>query len=270
VRAAKDLVDGIVNSSRIPALKRRQDIQRELHSHIEDFVAAARAAGRSQDEIERLVLTNFGEPEQIAREFAWVYRHERHRVRALALALSTLLLASGLSAAVLAAQAALAFGLGTPVMSVLASPHTVIEALDILAFVATYLGITSLEKVFATYRFPKAAFLIMVILAVLAVASAATDLRIPLPILGLVSGILFRAVQLYVTPALARVGIVVILFPLAGVILTLVRWPAPPAALAATYASWLVLGAAYQLVTQVAARVDTALLNGLQKVRESY
>jgi hypothetical protein len=267
VPAAKDLIDGVVNSAQIPALKRRQDIQRELQSHIEDFVAAAREAGRDPDEIERLVLANFGDPNEIAREFAWVYRHERRRIRALALALSTLLLAGCLSLMVLAAQAALAFGFGSPVMSVLASPHTVIEAFDILAFVVTYLGVTSLENVFETRRFQKAALLLTAILALLTVSSTAVGLHIRLPVLGLVSGISFRAVQLYVAPALARVGIVVILFPLAGLILALVRWPGPPAALAATYASWLVLGLGYELVTHFAARVDAALLNGLQRIQ---
>jgi hypothetical protein len=94
-----------------------------------------------------LVLAHFGDPKQIARGYAWVYRHERRIIRALAPALSTVLLASCLSPAILAAQAALAFGFA-PVMSMLASPHMAIEALDIMAFVATYLGVSSLESTF--------------------------------------------------------------------------------------------------------------------------
>jgi hypothetical protein len=268
--AGEDLVDLIVSSSQIPAAKRRQDIQRELRSHIEDFMTAAREAGHDQGEIERLVLTSFGDPEQVAQGFAWVYRHERRTVRAFALALSTVVLASCLSVAVLAAQAVLAFGFGTPVMSVLASPHTLIEAIDIVAFVATYLGISSLKNAFKTHRFLKAACLPATILALLTMSSAALGLHIPLPILGVASGVFFRAVQLFVDPALARAAIVVALFPSAGVILARVHWVAPPAVLAATYASWLVLGVGYELITHVAARVDGALLNRLQQIRESY
>ena len=81
MRAADQLIDSIVNSSQIPSGKRRGEIQRELRSHIEDFVVAAREAGRDQDEIEKLVLANFGDPGQIAQGFAWVYRHERRRLR---------------------------------------------------------------------------------------------------------------------------------------------------------------------------------------------
>ncbi len=59
------------------------------------------------------MLANFGDPGQIAQGFAWVYRHERRRLRAFAYTLSTVLLASCLLAAILAMQAGLAFGFGT-------------------------------------------------------------------------------------------------------------------------------------------------------------
>src|SRR5215469_8700530 len=176
--AANELIDCIVNSSQLPSEKRRREIQRELRSHIEDFVGAAREAGREQDEIEKLVLANFGDPGQIAQGFAWVYRHERRRLRAFAFTLSTVLLASTLSAAILAMQAGLAFGFGTPIMKVLASRHTAIEALDILASVAAYLGVISLENLFKSHGFPKAAFLLAVIVAILVVPFAAAGFPI--------------------------------------------------------------------------------------------
>src|ERR1700689_2897888 len=144
--AANELIDCIVNSSQIPSEKRRREIQRELRSHIEDFVVAAREAGRDQDEIERMVLANFGDPGQIAQGFAWVYRHERRRLRVFAYLLSTVLLASSILAIILAMQAGLAFGFGKPIMRVLAGKHAVIEVLDILAAVAVYLGLTALEN----------------------------------------------------------------------------------------------------------------------------
>src|SRR6516225_1319713 len=103
--AAHELVKQIVGSSQIPSGKRRREIQRELRSHIEDFVVAAREAGREQDEIEELVLANFGDPGQIARGFAWVYRNERRRLRVFAYMLSTVLLAGSLLAAILPVQA---------------------------------------------------------------------------------------------------------------------------------------------------------------------
>lgn len=265
--AANELIDCIVNSSRIPSKKRRSEIQRELRSHIEDLVVAAREAGRDQDEIEKLVLANFGDPAQVAQGFAWVYRHERRRLRAFAFTISTVLLASSLLAAILAMQAGLAFGLGTPIMHVLASRHTVIEALDILASVAVYLGVTSLENLFGSHQFQKAALLLTLILTILMVSCAAAGLHTPFLFYGLVNGVFFRAVQLFVTLKIARVGIVLICFPLAGLVSALLRSPVSQADLAATCVSWLLMGAGYQLTTHLAARVDAALLNGLQRIQ---
>src|SRR4029077_3946746 len=104
-------------------------------------------------------------------------------------------------------QAGLAFGFGTPIMKVLASRHTVIEALDILASLAVYMGVTSLENVFESYQFQKAAFLLTVILSVLMVACAAAGLHISFLFFGLVNGVFFRAVQRFVNPKIARVAI---------------------------------------------------------------
>jgi hypothetical protein len=264
VRAAEELIDRIVNSSQIPSGRRHQ-IQCELRSHIEDFVAAARDAGRDQDEIEKLVLANFGDPGQIVKGFAWVYRHERRGLRALAFTLSTVLLASSLLAAILAMQAGLALGFGTPIMNVLASRHTVIEAVDILASVAAYLGVASLENLFKSHQFQKAAFLLMLIDTVLIVSCAAAGLNPNFLFFGLVNGLFFRTVKLFVTPKATRVAIVVVCFPLAGLVLALLRSPISQVALAATCASWLAMGIGYQLMAHLAVRVDAALLNGLQR-----
>ena len=159
------------------------------------------------------MLANFGDPGQIAQGFAWVYRHERRRLRAFAFTLSTVLLASSLLAAILAMQAGLAFGFGTPIMKVLASRHTVIEALDILASVAAYLGMISLESLFESHRFQKAAVLLTAILAILMrVVCRGGFAHQPFFFYGLVNGVFFRAVQLFVTRKVARVGIVAGLF----------------------------------------------------------
>ncbi len=267
MRAADELIDCIVNSSQIPSGKRRGEIQRELRSHIEDFVAAAREAGHDQDEIERLVLANFGDPGQIAQGFAWVYRHERRRLRACAYTLSTVLLASFLLAAILAMQAGLAFGLGTPIMKVLASRHTVIEAFDILASVLAYLGVILLENAFESRSFQKAAFLLTMIFTIFMVSCAAAGWHTTFLFYGLVNGVFCRAVQLFITPKAARAGIVMVCFALAGLVSALLRSPASHVALAATCASWLVMGAGYQLMTHLAARVDAALLDGLQRIQ---
>src|ERR1700722_6601930 len=131
-----ELIRDIVNGSQIPSEKKRQAVMRELRSHLEESVLAAREAGRSDDEIRRLVLAGFGDPDQIAQGFAWVYRHERAMLRIAAFLLSTLAVAGVVAAAILAMQAGVAGGFGSSVLRVIASRHTVIEALDILSTVA--------------------------------------------------------------------------------------------------------------------------------------
>src|SRR5215469_12690110 len=131
MQAADKLVEQVVDSSQVPRGKRRHEIQRELRSHIEDFVEAARAGGHGDDEIEKMVVASFGDPAQIAGGFAWVYRWERAAARAGMFLLSSVAVTSLMLGAVLALQAGMAIGFGTPLRKLLGSAHTAIEALDI-------------------------------------------------------------------------------------------------------------------------------------------
>ena len=223
----------------------------------------ARQAGRHDDEIERLVLANFGDPGQIARGFAWVYRHERRMLRIFVFVLSTVVLASFLSATILAMQAGVAFGFGIPILKVLASRHTVIEALDILSSVAAYMGITSLEKLFDGRQFQKATGLLALILAVGIAWCKAAGVPAAFLIFGFVNGAFFRAIQVFITRRMARIGIVVACFALAGLVSSQLRSPVLQYATAVNCASWLVMGAGYQLMTDLAARVDGTLSKAL-------
>jgi hypothetical protein len=270
VRGADELIDRIVSSSHIPSGRRRREIQRELRSHIEDFVLATRESGRDQCEIEKLVIAHFGDPDQIAKGFFRVYRHERWRLHALGFTLATLLLASSLLGAILAAQTGLALCFGRPIVNVLASRHTVVEALDILATVAAYLGTLWLEKVFEIQPFRKAAALVTLIGIILVASFAIAGLHPTFLIFGLVNGIFCRAIQLFVTRMVTRVGAVVVCFPLAGLVLALERSPVSQVALVATCLSWLLMGIGYLLMAHLAERVDTAILNGLRRIEVEF
>jgi hypothetical protein len=265
--AADELIENIVNSSQIPSGKRRQEVQRELRTHIEAFMLAAREVGHDDAEIERLVLANFGDPGQIARGFAWVYRRERRVLGVFVFVLSTVALASSLSAAILAMQAGVSFAFGTPILHVLASRHTVIEALDILSSVAAYLGCISLERLFESQRLLKAAGLLTLILTVSIGGCTAADVHPAFLIFGFVNGVLFRAMQVFITRRMARIGIVVACFAVAGLVSSKLWSPVLHYASARNCASWLVMGAGYQLMTDLAARVDAALVNALQRIR---
>ncbi len=263
--AADELIEQIANSSHIPSGKRRQEIQRELRTHMEDFITAAREAGRDDDEIDKLVAASFGDPAEIAGGFAWVYRRERAMMRVGVFLLSSLAVTSLMLSAILALQAGIALGLGRPIWKALASPHTAIEALDILFTVTTYTGLVALEGLFEENRFFKALGVLALAFAVLTGVCAAVHFRAPFLVFGVVNGAFFRTIQVFIKSGMARTGVVVAAVVLFG----LISFQAMPShfqyALTAC-ASWLAMGAAYRQMPDAVARMDAALFHRLQQI----
>jgi hypothetical protein len=260
-----ELIRDIVNGSQIPSEKKRQAVMRELRSHLEDSILAAREAGRSDDEIRRMVLAGFGDPDQVAQGFAWVYRHERAMLRVAAFLLSTLAVASMLSAAVLAMQAGVAVGFGSSVLGVIASRHTVIEALDILSTVVAYVGFISIEKLFDGHRFRKALAALTLTFAIAAAGCAAANVPAPFLVFGFVSGVFLRTMQVFMKSSLVRTGVAITCFAAVGLLSLQAHPSVLQYAVARNLTSWLVMGAGYQLMAGLAPRVDEALWNGLQR-----
>jgi hypothetical protein len=265
MRATEALIEEIVAASQIPSGKRRREVMRELRSHVEDFVLIARRAGQTDDEIERMVLANFGDPRQIGLNFARVYRRERTVLRFSVFALCTLAVASLISAAVLAMQTCAAIGFGVPIQRVLGTRHTMIEAFDILATVAGYVGFISLENLFDRRRFQKAIALLSVIFAILICGSVGAGVRAPFLIFGFANAIFLRTVQEFLRSWTARLGAALVYFELFGVILIWVRSPGYQYSVSASLTSWMVMGVGYQLMTGLAARIDRELFNRLQQ-----
>jgi hypothetical protein len=102
---ADRLIDDIMAAARIPSETRRRELSRELRAHMEDFVIAGRQSGRDEEDIERLLLERFGDPRQIARQFAWVYRRERAALHLGGFLISTVLVSLVISAAAIGMQA---------------------------------------------------------------------------------------------------------------------------------------------------------------------
>jgi hypothetical protein len=264
--APDDLINEVVAWSQIPTRKRRQAVLCELRSHLEDYVLAAREAGQTDAEIERLVVANFGEPAQIAEGFAWVYRRERAMLRISVFVLSTLAVAGLLLPAILALQAGVAIGFGIPVVKVLASRHTAIETLDVVLTVAAYTGFASLEQLFDRNHFLKALAVLTLVFAIVMGVCAIANFRAPFLVFGLVNGVFFRTIQVFMKSQTARTGIVMAGFALLGFISFETMPSRFQYAIAATCASWLVMGAGYRLMAGLVARVDAALFNGLQRI----
>ncbi len=247
-------IDEIVAASRIPSAKRRRDVLRELRAHVEDFVSTGRQSGRGEEEIERLLLERFGDPRQIARQFAWVYRRERAALHFAGFLISTVAVSVVISAAAIPMQAGMMFGFGAPARLVFGSWHTAVVALDILASAAAYLGLLSLARFF---RRPLA------VLAVVATALLALFVAAGLPpqfiLFGFSNGALLRGIQASIRHPALRLGAALACFGVLGAVF----FRPSSSALVATAASWLIMGSAYHLMTHVAALVDRALLTRL-------
>ena len=246
------LIDEIMAASRIPSEKRRREVLRELRAHVEDFMGAGRQSGSGEEEIERLLLERFGDPRQIAQQFAWVYRRERAALHLGGFLISTVVVSLVILAGTISMQAGIMLGFGAPV--VFGSRHTVAMALDILASAAAYLGLLSLARFFGR---PLAA-LVVVAAALLAVFVAA-GLPPRYILFGFANGALLRGIQVAVRHPALRLGAALACF---GVLGAVFLHPSSSALVAST-ASWLIMGLAYHLMTHVAARVDQALLRRL-------
>src|SRR5271155_867541 len=75
--AHDDIVRRVISLCRVPSAKRRREIEKELHAHVEDIAEEARSQGYDDSSIRRIVARRFGKPHQVAAAFASVYARER-------------------------------------------------------------------------------------------------------------------------------------------------------------------------------------------------
>lgn len=249
MEAVDRLIEAIVTASQIPSLRRRREVSRELKAHIEDFVRAARDAGHSEEETERLVFANFGDPREIAGQFGWVYRKERAALRIRVFILSTFAVAVSIAAIIMAMQAGIAIGFGLPLSRTFSTRHITIQAADILSVAAAYLGLISLEKIFRDWRFPKVAAALAAIFAIAIVLFRVYGAYWRFLLFGLVIGLFLRTTHVMLKSLPLRAAVVLAGFGMLGLV------SFGPAALP----NWLVAGAGYLAMAHLAIRVDGAL-----------
>jgi hypothetical protein len=248
------LINEIMATSRIPSEKRRREVRRELRAHVEDFVSAGRHSGRGEEDIERLLLERFGDPRQIARQFACVYRRERAALHLGGFLISTVVVSLVISAAAISMQAGMMLGFGAPARVVFGSRHTAVVALDVLASAAAYLGLLSLGRFF---KRPLAVF--AVVAAALLAVFVAAGLPPQFILFGFANGALLRGIQVAIRHPALRLGGALACFGVLGAVF----FHPSASGLVAGAASWLIMGSAYHLMTHLAARVDGALLRRL-------
>lgn len=259
MRFADGLIDRIVgHAARVPWW-RRQEIRRELRCHFEDFAERAAAAGHSEAEMEQLIARHFGDTDLVAGQFAVVYRHERRLFLSLVFTATTIGLSALLMALVLCAQSALALGWRSSVINVIASRHTLIEALNVFSSVVIYSSFLFMEAVISPRQITRAAVGLIVGITMCAAAWIYAGLPYYFLAYGLANGVFCHLLQRLVKPWLTRVIIAAFCFMLAGLGFVTLRFNPTPAALAETGASWLVMGCAFQLMTYMALRIRLAL-----------
>jgi uncharacterized membrane protein len=261
-----ELIDKVVSSSQIPSRRRKLEIARELRAHIEDFVLIAQQAGHSEEEICRLVLANFGDPQEIAREFARVYRRERVILRLSVFLLSTLVAASFISVAVLALQGSMAIGLGVPIPRVFGGHHLTLEMLYLLSTAAAYVGLISLERLFDGARLGKAIALLALILTIAGAGLTVANAHAEILIAGSFSGVLLRLIQVALANRVARVAVLMVCFALLGFVSASSQSLVLRREMVLRLLVWAAVGVACHLMTHLAARMDRALLNGVQQL----
>ena len=265
MRDSNRLIEEIVALCRIPSARRRHDLGRELRTHVEDFEETARLAGHSDEEVQRMVLASFGDARPIGNNFAWVYRHDRALFQLSSFGICALGVGCVISAVILAIQSVAALGIGERVETVLASRHTIIEVLDILATAVAYVGFLSLENLFERYRFSKALSLLSLTFVIIAGGCFLAGIRAPYVFFGFGGAVFLRAVQRFVNSPTARWLAVPVCFALLPVVLFWMQPKAYPYFAAATVASWLIMGTCYQWMTVLAARLDRELSTRLQQ-----
>lgn len=260
-----DMVEKIVSSSKVPSGRRRREIARELRAHIEDFVLIAREAGHTEDEIGRLVAANFGNPREIADEFAAVYRFERAVLRISVFLLATLAASSFISTVVLGVQASMAIGLGVPVARVFAGHHLRLETFYIFCTVVAYVGLLSLEKLFDRARFGKAVASLGLLFTFAGFGLSVLDVPVQILFSAFASGLLLRTIQMFIKNKFARIGAATSLFGVFGLLAAYRQSPGVGNEAALQLLVWLAIGLCGYLLTSFSGRVDRALSNGFQR-----
>jgi hypothetical protein len=252
------LVKKIIRSLTIPGNAARSEIESELASHLDDMIEEARTNGCNDREIEELVLARFGDPEEIARQFAGVYKPGSGIVRAA----EFLILAIGSLALVLAftgaAQAVVAVSVGLPASSVLTRGHARAELGALAGLAFGYLALC-----FSALVLPSAVKLKSVLLIASAFFLTGAALQALIPPQGLVFGfglacaVLLRAVEALFSGKLMRViGIAAVLSIGADFMPTCLRSASDPATLLEIIPIGLSVAVSCQLLAAVARAFD--------------
>src|SRR5260221_2893007 len=146
------LIERILPDAGIVSGRARQEIARELDTHLEDL--------RSECQLESAVYQRFGDPRDIAAAFARVYRAERLALYAAAFCALAAVSWGASAAFVGAVQFILATVLGFSTTQLFSPQHLVWESVQMAALTLGCLGIYFAERLFQGWRLLKGAGLV--------------------------------------------------------------------------------------------------------------
>jgi hypothetical protein len=72
MQTREEFIRRIVSRSGIMTSKGRRELERELNAHLEDAIAEARSEGCDETTILQTIWARFGDPDEIANDFAMV------------------------------------------------------------------------------------------------------------------------------------------------------------------------------------------------------
>jgi hypothetical protein len=198
------IIEQVMVLARVPGVRRRRAVERELRDHLEDLMEEARLQGHDEAMVQRLAAIRFGDPRQIAAAFASVYALARWRRRVVAGAILLLASVAAVSFAVGTVQSGAALLTGVPCAG--PSGGFLREALGLAAIVLGYCGAYVAERLFPA-SFARAAGLgIGIALCLAASLLGAAPAHAGLPCVALAGAALARTLQRVPVPALWLAG----------------------------------------------------------------
>ena len=200
MHTCEELIRRIVSRSGIMTSKGRRDLERELNAHLEDAIAEARSEGCDEATILQTVWARFGDPDEIAHDFAIVHRFERRAItiaHSLALMAVSMLTVTGLISVL---QLLVATCFAVPPSG--AFPHLREEIIGFASLTLGYMGLHLEERLFQKQRLTKAFVLNCTLFVCLfGVTSLWLHLAGAMCVLAFVSGVAVRMLQQTVIPS---------------------------------------------------------------------
>ncbi len=144
------IVSRVILLAKLPGNKHRCEVAKELRDHLDDLAEEMRSQGYDEEATARIVRMRFGEPQEIAAAFAFVYAPERWARRILQ---STILFAASTIAVVVVistVQSIAAMCTAGSILSTFRDIHR--EVFGFAAIAAGYCSLYAGERLFSTSR----------------------------------------------------------------------------------------------------------------------